>query len=214
MYTSFQFSSWVISVITALCLSGAPPEPSPSVDHAATDSLSGRTERVVVLTGEYTADTTIEADRVIIAAGSSVRILGGAKVTVVADVLQIDGPAFIDGRGRAGPDRPSSETWWSSGGDGWGHAHVCGIAHRDWESAGSVDYDGGIEGGPGSFFSVRYRALEGVRGGLDNLVADMSGGLGGRGRILRCGCHDHDIKFGPSGRSGANGTFTITHVME
>ena len=152
---------------------------------------------------EYDGDVIVDVDRLVVRAGASVRVIGG-YLQVRTDVLVIEGPSFVDARGRPGasPDPPA---WMSSGGT----ANLCLVAHRDWSLACTDRLvEQGSAGERGSTVVLRARR---VTGDLVDLTVAVSGGPGGQATELRCGCRDHTREScrGLDGPQGPDGTWTF-----
>lgn len=179
-------------------------------DKSATVELSNQT---------FTHDTIIDVEKIICRTGGKIRILNGANVTLIAQVLQVDFPNYvIDGRGNAGVNGADViNDWTSTPGFPGFNSHD---GHAQWLSAGgAVDVGGaGKNGGNGATVLIRYRIFQCVNGNQSNincLTAGGKGGAGGRGRKLICGNHPTEIKYGNSGAygiDGINGNFNIIQV--
>lgn len=167
---------------------------------------------VQVLTTALVASRHIEADCVVVRAGSAIQI-GSQNATVVrARAVVIEGEARIDGVGEDGtPHAP-----WTSGGPN------CFVAHADWSNAlsGSVLENQGRAGQDGGQFELRYGRIIGGSARLALLRFDLRGGAGGPGRELRCGCaatspsHADHISHGPRGANGQMGAWRFIEEVE
>lgn len=157
----------------------------------------------------YNEDRTITADKIIFKKGGLVRINNGATVTFDATTIEIEGRFTINGKGNSGSKKVGD---WDSKGTCkyvWGQCQNC---HKDWQDAcnGHNQNDKGGAGGRGATVNIHYDNISGIRGGFDNLYIDVSGGDGGQGRTLRCGCSDHsEVCYGDTGDSGSDGLWTI-----
>jgi hypothetical protein len=184
-----------------------------------TDSSEPMGPRVVLDRQVFVRDTTVEAERVVFAAGARIQIANGARVEIRTKTLVFEGTAFVDGRGAAGAagDRGRTPPRWTSctrcrPADGT-------VCHDEWKGATPTALDAGEpggrggDGGPGATLDVVYETLQGASGGLGKALRyDVAGGPGGRGgaagrgRELRCGCHGEESKRGPDGAKGADGS--------
>jgi hypothetical protein len=174
--------------------------------------------RVVLDRQTFERDTTIRAEHVVFAADARIEVKNGARLDIKTKVLEFHGPAFVDGRGAAGSAGAAGATpspWTSCSRCAAPPADAC---HKEWERSGKAPGDVGGKGGPGGdggpgalveidFESVRG-APYGVRRALTYDVAGGAagaGGIPGRGRELRCGCHPSEVKRGPAGVKGPDG---------
>ena len=159
----------------------------------------------------YSNDSLLVAEHCIIAANAHVRVLNGATLSLNCDLLEVRGPATLDGKGATGttgaqgaPKMPD----WNSGGSGPARRHADYLAAGSDVDRGSGGGQGGI-GGRGGSFQIRYRDVIGAVDAITALTAGGDGGAGGpggRGRKLWCGEHgEGEYKFGPSGPEGPRG---------
>ena len=170
----------------------------------------------------FTHDTIINVAKIICKTGGKIRILNGANVKLIADVLQVDYPNFIiDGRGNLGENGADKGEWTSTPSTP-GPCFGCHNGHAQWESSGGIPDDiggTGKNGGNGATVLIQYKIFQGTNGNQSNincLTDGGKGGAGGRGRMLRCGDDPNThIKYGPTGARGIDGTkgnFTIIQL--
>lgn len=165
---------------------------------------------------EIDQNTVIAAAEIRLTADAVLRLRKGARLTLRARRLVIEGPVQVIGRGEPGP--PGGDA--APRQDAWDTAN-----RRDWEAAGSeVDRGAqggrGGDGGPGGTLELLFEELIGR---IELLEADLRGGAGGRGGsggpgrplIYRA---SGETKLGergpagPPGNDGPNGSLVVRRL--
>lgn len=150
------------------------------------------------------APSGLEAECLVIGAGSVVTIEDARTTVVRARTVVVEGDATIRGQGRP----VLSAAPWTSGGAS------CAVAHFAWLDAveqGRVPGAATEPGRDGGTFHLRYGHIIGGASRLRLLRFELDGGPGEPGQEIRCGCadasHGEEVARRAGGPAGAPGTW-------
>lgn len=177
-------------------------EPAPAPTLSASTAVATPT---ILRSKTFNNSERVEAEVIVLARNTTLRVRGGSTLEIVAAELRIEGPVLIDGTGIKG----------KQGAHGSGSPPMFETdSYGDWERSCASEVDrggdgaGGEAGGPGATVVIRYRVLHGDASKLRVLVAGGSGGEGGPGaggRLCRGPDRTAHQKYGPTGRTGPRG---------